>query len=126
MAQTSPFAQQIQQWQGFANNGDAGSIEKLYTTDAVALFTEGPIINGASAIANDLKEHFGPPNPYAALKLTENDYKQQGNWGWSYGEWTTGPKDPQHPYGSWSVFWVQQNNVWLIQVHSVVPYIPGS
>jgi ketosteroid isomerase-like protein len=127
----SPFLTQINNWQTYAQKGDANSIQGLYTTDAVALFTEGPtppvpgsvIINGANAIAADLKNHFGPPNPYANLTLQEITYGVQGNWGYSYGNWNTGKGNP---YGSWSVIWENQNNTWLIKVHSVVPYIEGS
>jgi ketosteroid isomerase-like protein len=121
----SPFAQQIEKWQGYANQGDAKSIKNLYASNAVALFTEGPIITGQDAIAADLQNHFGTGSPYTNLKLQEQAYGQQGNWGWSYGSWNTG-NDPKDPSGSWSVFWMQQNNNWLIQIHSVVPYIPGS
>src|SRR5580698_2196229 len=92
----SPFAQQIEKWQGYANQGDAKSIKSLYASNAVALFTEGPIITGQDAIAADLQNHFGTGSPYTNLKLQEQAYGQQGNWGWSYGSWNTGndPKDP--------------------------------
>jgi ketosteroid isomerase-like protein len=130
----SPFSSQISNWQKYARSGDAKSIQGLYTTDgAVALFTEGPtppvpgtvLINGAAAIAKDLGNHFGPPNPYANVTLQEVTYGVQGNWGWSYGNWNTGT-GTDNPYGSWSVVWKNENNIWLIHVHSVVPYIPGS
>jgi ketosteroid isomerase-like protein len=132
----SPFLTQINNWQTYAQKGDANSIQRLYTPDgAVALFTEGPtppvtgsvLINGAAAIAADLNGHFHPPNnqpnPYANLTLQEVTYGVQGNWGYSYGNWNTGSGGP---YGSWSVVWTNENNTWLIKVHSVVPYIPGS
>jgi ketosteroid isomerase-like protein len=122
----SPFAPQIEKWQGYANKGDAKSIKSLYASNAVALFTEGPIITGQDAIATDLQNHFGTGSPYTKLTLKEQTYEQQGNWGWSYGSWNTGNDPTKDPSGSWSVFWVQQNNNWLIQIHSVVPYIPGS
>jgi ketosteroid isomerase-like protein len=122
----SPFSSQIANWEKYARSGDATSIEALYTTDAVALFTEGPIINTAAAIKADLQAHFsaGGQNPYANLTLQEVTFGQQGNsWGWSYGKWDTGTGNP---YGSWSAVWKNVSNTWLIHIHSVVPYIPGS
>jgi ketosteroid isomerase-like protein len=77
----SPFAPQIEKWQGYANKGDAKSIKSLYASNAVALFTEGPIINGQDAIATDLQNHFGTGSPYTNLTLQEQAYEQQGNWG---------------------------------------------
>jgi len=59
----SPFAQQIEKWQGYANKGDASSIKSLYASNAVALFTEGPIITGQDAIATDLRSTLGQAAP---------------------------------------------------------------
>jgi ketosteroid isomerase-like protein len=131
MVQTSPFGPILQEWQTAANAGNTNAIQKLYatTTEAIALFTEGPIIKGAAEIAADLGAHFGPNNPYQKISITEDDYKQQGNWAWSYGTWSATLVTPQgqEPInGSWSVFWVQQGSTWLIQLHSVVPYIKDS
>jgi ketosteroid isomerase-like protein len=99
MSNGSPFLGQISQWQQYANKGDAKSIKSLYMPDAVALFTEGPVINGAAAIETDLANHFGAGSPYTNLVLEEEGYQQQGNWGWSYGTWNTG-KAATDPSGS--------------------------
>ena len=122
----SPFAPQMAKWQEFARNGDANSIKGLYASKAVALFTEGPIITGQEAIGADLQKHLVAGSPFRNVTLQEQDFGQQGTSGWSYGSWNTGNDPTKDPSGSWSVFWVQQNNNWLIQIHSVVPYIPGS
>ena len=142
MSDGSPFAGQISAYQKAAQSGDAGSIKTLYATDAVALFTEGTsditpnkysaIITGADAIANDLAAHFqsGPngSNPYAHLTLTEVGSSVAGTRGWSYGTWYADPDNKTAPNvsGSWSACWVQKSGSWLIQVHSVVPYISGT
>ena len=143
MSDGSPFAGQINAYQTAAQKGDANSIKALYDgADAVALFTEGTsditpsnysaIINGADAIANDLAAHFksGPngSNPYAQLTLTEVGYSVEGTRGWSYGTWYADPNAKTAPNGSgsWSACWVQKSGSWLIQVHSVVPYISGT
>ena len=136
MSQTSPFYSIIQNWQNYANSGETGSIQNLYTTDAVALFTEGTdgpqgnpsaMIKGAANIVADLGKHFGPKNPYQNIQLVEDGWQQQGNSGWSYGTWTATVQGQTQP-GSWSVVWVQGsgNTPWQIQLHSVVPYIPGT
>jgi ketosteroid isomerase-like protein len=138
MPQTSPFMGTIIQWQTYANAGNTTGIQNLYAQDAAALFTEGTpsaVINGAADIAKDLAAHFGPNNPYQDIQLVEVNSKQLGNGGgWSYGTWTASVPDPNNPGkrvqqpGSWSVIWTQGsgNTPWLIQVHAVVPYIPGT
>jgi len=122
----SPFAPQMAKWQEFARNGDANSIKGLYASKAVALFTEGPIITGQDAIGTDLQNHLVAGSPFRNVTLQEQDFGQQGTSGWSYGSWNTGTSATTDPSGSWSVVWTQLNNNWLIQIHSVVPYIPGS
>jgi ketosteroid isomerase-like protein len=121
MAQTSPFAPIIQQWQDLANKQDAADIAKLYTSDAVAVFPEGTF-QGPKAIQDDLATQFSQLD-YKNVQLTDSkDNSEQANWGWSFGTWSatiTPPGGSQMQVaGSWSVVWVQDGGGWKIKLHT--------
>jgi hypothetical protein len=134
--QTSPFNATIQEWAKYANHGDTNDIQNLYTTKAVALFTEGTdpnppgtpsaLIQGAANIVADLGKHFGPNNPFQNIQLNELDFATNSSGGWSYGTWTATVQQQGVPgNGTWTVIWVpgSGNTPWLIQLQAVVPAI---
>src|SRR5262249_11798048 len=87
------------------------------------------MIQGAADIVIDLEKHFGPGRPYQKINLVEVDSKEieTGTGGWSYGTWTAQVQG-QTQSGSWSVIWAlgATSWPWVIQVHAVVPYVPGT
>jgi ketosteroid isomerase-like protein len=116
MPEASNFAQIIQQWLTFANQGDTKGLAALYTSDAVGVFSEG-IFDGVTAIINNLGGQF--QNGWAITKLTDTqDHQLTNTLAWSVGDWSGTFKGPVS--GHWSVLWVQQTGAWKIQEQTVV------
>jgi ketosteroid isomerase-like protein len=117
MSDTSNFAQIIQQWLNYANQGDTKDLAALYANNAVGVFPEG-IFDGVAAIMNDLGGQL--QNGWKITKLTDKeDHPLTNTLAWSVGDWT-GTFKGQAIRGHWSVLWVQQSGAWKIQEQTVV------